>query len=50
MAFSNNGRFLYNLDAATGSIHAFRVNGDGSLASLGSTTGISHVTQGIAAR
>jgi 6-phosphogluconolactonase len=39
---SKNGKFAYTANAAAGSISAFAIAGDGSLALLGSTPGLAH--------
>ena len=51
-AVSHNGQFIYSLNTGAGQIGMFRINGDGSLTSLGTVGGYSPVSgfQGIAAR
>ena len=50
MAVSNGGRFLYVLGGGSLMVHAFRVEPDGTLTSLGSAGGLPAGVQGIAAR
>ncbi len=51
MATTVNGRFLYVLNAGSGTIGMFRIQSDGSLANLGVADGeLSIFVQGIAAR
>jgi 6-phosphogluconolactonase (cycloisomerase 2 family) len=50
MAFSNNSRFLYVNDGASGAIVGFRVGPDGSLTQVTSVTGVPFGSEGIAAR
>ena len=47
---SSDGRFLYSENGGAGTIDEFRVNGDGSLTSIGQITGLAgHVIEGLAA-
>ncbi len=50
MALSVNGRYLYVLNSGTGTIGAFRVNSDGTLAPLAAVGGLPTGTNGLAAR
>lgn len=50
MALTGNDRFLYVRDGATGMVHGFRVEQDGSLTPVGSAGGILAGAQGLAAR
>jgi len=51
MAVTTNGRYLYALDPADGTVDMFEIERDGSLTSLGSVDGgLSIFAQGIAAR
>lgn len=51
MAVSRNGRFLYTLNAADGTVGAFRITRNGGLENLGTIEGLPPVyAQGIAAR
>ncbi len=51
MAVTTNGRFLYALDPAGGSVDMFKIERDGSLTSLGTVNaGVSIFAQGLAAR
>ena len=43
-----SGRYLYAQTGTTGTIDGFRINGDGSLASIGSVTGLPVGQEGIA--
>jgi 6-phosphogluconolactonase len=49
-ALSRDGRFLYTLNFSDGTISEFRVRNDGSLASLGSVSGIPAAAGGLVAR
>jgi 6-phosphogluconolactonase len=40
IAVSADGRFLYTLNSAGGTLGAFGINADGSLTSLGTTSGL----------
>jgi 6-phosphogluconolactonase len=48
-ALSRSGRFLYVLNGADGSLYAYRVSADGSLAPLPGVTGLPPSTNGLAA-
>ena len=50
MAISDNGRFLYALSTATHTVSAFRIQGDGSLAPIGTLAGLPEAANGLAAR
>lgn len=50
MALSRDGRFLYTLNAGTGTISAFHARADGGLVPLGETTGLPAGSNGLAAR
>jgi 6-phosphogluconolactonase (cycloisomerase 2 family) len=49
MATAGGGRFLYAQTGQGGSVHAYRVNGDGSLAEIDKATGLPVGMEGIAA-
>jgi 6-phosphogluconolactonase len=48
-AVSGNGRFLYVIADATGVVHGFRIDADGSLSALGSVGGLPVGSGGLAA-
>ena len=50
MALSDDGRFLYNLNTGNGTITAFHVNPDGTLAPLAAVGGIPTGAAGLAGR
>lgn len=52
MALSSNSEYLYSLNSGNGSISAFRVNGDGSLTTVNTTTisGLPTGTTGLLAK
>jgi len=48
-AISNDGRFLYALDADTQMVHAWRIDSDGRLIEVGAVDGLPSTVAGLAA-